>query len=68
MFIYYCITGFSPIYIYIIYTSKSYLKKSITGNNFINKWLSIIKITEKTIDSIYFNNLKVIVLATGELI
>ena len=67
MFIYYCITEFSPTCIYTVYTSKSYLKKSITGNNFIDKWLSIIETTGGAIDGIYFSNLKAIVLAISEL-
>ena len=68
MFIYYCITRFSPTYIYIVCTSKSYLKKSIIGNNFIDKWLGIIEIIEGAINSIYFSNLEAIVLAAGEFI
>jgi hypothetical protein len=68
VFIYYCITKFSPTHIYTVYTSKSYLKKSIIGNNFIDKWLSIIETTGGAINSIYLSNLEVIVLAIGELI
>jgi len=67
VFIYYCITEFSPTRIYTICTSKSYLKKSIIGNNFIDKWLGIIEIIEGAINSIYLSNLEAIVLAIGEL-
>ena len=67
MFIYYCITEFSPTRIHTVRTSKSYLKKSITGNDFIDEWLGIIETTGGAIDGIYLSNLEAIVLAVGEL-
>ena len=67
MFIYYYITEFSPTCIHTVCTSKSYLKKSIIGNDFIDKWLGIIETTGGAIDGIYLSNLEAIVLAIGEL-
>jgi hypothetical protein len=68
VFIYYYITKFSPTRIYTVYTSKSYLKKSIIANDFIDKWLGIIETIGGAINSIYLSNLEVIVLAVGKLI